>query len=233
MIDVRPTLRSNEFRAARIRSLKALVQASIDRSGGCDILDIGGTPQFWSNWRAEFDWSRTRLTCLNLWFDSPGDEWMRLVEGDARNLSTFGNCAFDVVFSNSVIQHVGNWHDMAAMAREVRRVGKSYFVQTPYFWFPIEPHTRTPLLHWLPESLAYRIVLARNTPFRRHSADVDGAMRLVQSARLVDSRQFKTLFPDAEIRRERLFGLTKSLIAVRNHLAPKETGTGAQEQTSP
>ena len=87
---------------------------------------------------------------------------VRCVVGDARQVQEFSDFAFDLAHSNSVIEHVGRWRDMAAMVLEVRRVARSYFAQTPYFWFPREPHARFPMLHWMPESWRYRILMARD-----------------------------------------------------------------------
>jgi hypothetical protein len=110
---------------------------------------------------------------------------------------------------NSVIEHVGRWDDMAAFANEVRRPAPRYFVQTPYFWFPTEPHARTLFLHWMPESWRYRILVQRTL------VCVGEAMKWIQMAVLLDKRQLKHLFPDARTVAERFFGLTKSLYAIR------------------
>jgi hypothetical protein len=136
-------------------------------------------------------------------------------QGDACDLSFAGDGEFDIAFSNSVIEHVGLWRDMQKMANEVRRVGKMYLVQTPYFWFPIEPHARTPFIHWLPDSMKYRIVMWRKCGYWGKQDSVSAAVETVQSAIMLDGRQMKSLFPDAEVRRERFLGLTKSLIAER------------------
>jgi hypothetical protein len=92
---------------------------------------------------------------------------------------------------------------------------KRYILQTPYFWFPIEPHARTPLLHWIPESWAYRIVMARKCGFWSKAETIDQAMRTVQSAKMLDGRQLAVLFPDGKIEREKFLGVTKALMAIR------------------
>jgi len=145
-----------------------------------------------------------------------GESLATMIQGDACNLDKIADNHYDIAFSNSVIEHVGMWSDMKAMAREVRRVSRRYLVQTPYYWFPIEPHARAPFLHWLPEPLAYRIVMNFKCGFWTKAQTVDDAVSTVQSARLLDRRQFQALFPDAEMRLERFIGLTKSLIAVRD-----------------
>ena len=77
------------------------------------------------------------------------------VQGDACDLP-FADGSFDVVHSNAVIEHVGGRARQAAFVREALRVGGRVFLTTPNRWFPVEVHTRLPLVHWLPESLAGR-----------------------------------------------------------------------------
>jgi hypothetical protein len=128
----------------------------------------------------------------------------------------FADNSFDLVHSNSVVEHVGTWRNMKAFASEVRRLAPSYYVQTPNFWFPIEPHYGVPLVHWLPQqmraSLLTRVGLGR---FSR-APDIDLAMEIVQDQELLTRRQFQLLFPEAELKIERLAGFPKSLIAVRS-----------------
>ena len=131
----------------------------------------------------------------------------------------FRDASFDVVFSNSVIEHVGDAASQERFAREVSRVGRGYWVQTPNRRFPVEQHLLTPFLHWLPGSWQRAIVprftvwsaLVRVTPDRRRFY----LEHYLNDVRLLDAAQVRRLFPGARVTRERLFGITKSLIAVR------------------
>ncbi len=78
------------------------------------------------------------------------------VQGDACALP-FADDAFDIVFSNAVIEHVGGPGRQALFVREALRVGRHVFLTTPNRRFPVELHTRLPLVHWLPERHAHRV----------------------------------------------------------------------------
>jgi SAM-dependent methyltransferase len=77
------------------------------------------------------------------------------VQGDACALP-FADDAFDLYFSNAVIEHVGGEERQQAFVGEAVRVARRAFVTTPNRWFPLEVHTRLPLVHWLPERVAHR-----------------------------------------------------------------------------
>lgn len=68
----------------------------------------------------------------------------------------FANERFDIVFSNAVIEHLTP-EGQRLMANEILRVGRSWFVTTPNFWYPIEPHHKLPLFQYLPRSAQARI----------------------------------------------------------------------------
>ena len=118
--------------------------------------------------------------------------------------------------SNSVVEHVGDWGRMCAFASEVRRVALSYFVQTPNYWFPIEPHAMTPVFHWLPKPVRVALVMRFQLGHWHRQPTVDAAVRRVDSARLLTRPMVAELFDDADIVAERLGFLTKSWIAVRS-----------------
>ena len=106
---------------------------------------------------------------------------------------------------------------MLKAAAEIRRLANAYYIQTPNFWFPVEPHFRAPWLHFLPEQLRARLVMRVRLGFAEtRSETMSDAMLQVQDARLLDRMQLAALFPEAEILDERFFGFTKSLIAIRS-----------------
>ncbi len=206
---------SRRFRAGRFRRLQALIDDIIAREGRCRIVDIGGTRYYWDI-AEDFVASRpVEITLVNKAPSDRADGKFTVVDGDATDLSQFGNQAFDLVHSNSVIEHVGDWAAMKKMASEVARLAPAYYVQAPNFWFPIEPHFRCAFFHWLPEQIRYRLVMTFALGFSERKETADDAMARVQSARLLDGGQMRALFPDAELYAERVAGLAKSFIAVR------------------
>jgi hypothetical protein len=135
--------------------------------------------------------------------------------GDACNLPSFADNSFDIAHSNSVIEHVGDWERVEAFAKETRRLAPVYHVQTPYYWFPVEPHFLIPIIHWLPEGFRAKIFLHISFVPRGLSPNMGAAMRRVESAYLLDRAQMAYLFPDAQIRFEWFGPFAKSLIASR------------------
>jgi ubiquinone/menaquinone biosynthesis C-methylase UbiE len=219
LFDIRPSSSNNIFRKRRVKRLNTLIDHYVKLNGVCTIIDIGGTASFWHTWKDHFDFEKIDVLCVNLDPVHGGRVEFSNVKvqyGDATNLSEFADRSFDVAFSNSVIEHVGMWRQQEKFATEMKRVAESYFVQTPYFFFPIEPHSRTPFLHWLPDALAYRIIMMKRCGFWPRAKDVSAAMNQIQSARMIGATQFSYLFDDAVVERERFLGWTKSLIAIRN-----------------
>ena len=135
---------------------------------------------------------------------------------------------FGVVFCSSVIEHVtvpkaDVWSiessrdfrkqakvSQSRFATEIRRVAKSYFVQTPYRHFPIESHTWLPCVNWLPRSWLLKLLRITNRYWVK---------RTQPDFYLLNRREFCQLFPDAEIYVERFLGFPKSLIAIRTNVS--------------
>jgi hypothetical protein len=179
------------------------------------ILDVGGSEFIW-----QFARVKPKLTFLNL---LPAVDTTRKcidqVAGDGRTLPFCDN-AFDVVFSNSTIEHVGTLADQQNFAKEVARVGRRYWVQTPNRRFPFEMHVMLPLVHYLPRKWQERLV-HRFTGWEMmvpHTKDIrrDYLYHFLYELRLLDTEELQKLFPNAKIGREWFLGMPKSLIAYRD-----------------
>ncbi len=177
------------------------------------ILDVGGYPWFWQD-----EIPRYKITLLNPHV-IPGlaKQYVgkfELAVGDGCELQ-YPDFSFDIVFSNSVIEHVGTYSRQQAFAAEVRRVGRALWIQTPAREFFIEPHLLTPFIHFLPRSLQLRLLRygtvwgLMTKPSKR---EVTG---FLDEVRLLSYCEMRELFPDCEIYREKFLGFTKSYIAVR------------------
>jgi hypothetical protein len=136
------------------------------------------------------------------------------IEADACDLSGIVDNEFHVVHSNSVIEHVGGRDRMKLFAAEVRRVAPRHFVQTPNYWFPVEPHTMLPFVHWLPHHLQISLVQRFKLGHWPRLHDRAEADKFLRENALLSKREFGELFPESSIRVERFFGLPKSLLAI-------------------
>ena len=197
--------------------LVAMVKDQQSRTGSASVLDIGGTLAYWRPLLPLLLASgRCRIHVANLSAPERSDGAIETsVIADGRSLP-FGDRSFDIAHSNSVIEHVGQWRDMAAFAGEVRRVAASYFVQTPNFAFPIEPHYGLPFIHWLAPQVRASLLQCRPLGRFDQAPQAGDAAMAVQDSHLLTRSQVTALFPDATIKSERFAGLAKSFIAVRH-----------------
>lgn len=120
------------------------------------------------------------------------------VQADATQRLPFDDDAFDLIYCSSVVEHIAPDH-RAAFAAEVKRVGRGFYVQTPAWEFPIEPHSLLPGAHWVPER-------ARRLYWRL------GAAGGWEDISLLGRDELERLFGPA--RAERLGGLVKSWVCV-------------------
>jgi hypothetical protein len=175
------------------------------------ILDVGGTEIFWKVMGFTGD-DNVHITLLNLSEEPVLLPNFASVVGDAREIK-FPDASFDVIFSNSVIEHVGQYQDQRRMAEEVRRVGKRYFVQTPNKYFPIEPHFLFPFFQFLPVSVRVSLIRHFNLGWIKKTPDYRTAMNIVEGTRLLSKEELLSLFPGASLHEEKIIGITKSFVA--------------------
>ena len=193
------------FRTKRMRQLWQL----FDLNSETIILDVGGN---------EFNWmlynSPLRVTLLNLSVPRERESNFIWVVADGRHLP-FKDETFDLVYNNSVIEHLGLIENQRLFAAECRRVGGNYYVQTPNKWFFIEPHLITPFIHWLPHR-AQKLLLRNFTVWGWITRPtLQYCESFMKELRLLDEREMKKLFPECKIYRECFLGFVKSIIAVR------------------
>ena len=140
------------------------------------LLDVGGTVDFWRD-RIPPGFS---VTILNLHDQEPMKSVQVLI-GDGCDLARFDDDSVDVVVSHSVLAFAGGWKRQQQMSREIRRVGRRYFVQTPNQGFPLDWRSLVPFFHWLPPS-------ARPGGFGAFG--LDGTRRLAMRSRLPNGLAF-------------------------------------------
>jgi len=218
---------SSSFRARRNIALREFIAKLTTRrgpeAGPFRIIDLGGRPPYWDLVGIDFlEKYDIQITCVNysdteLQKTPHSSGRIDQIVGDARDLHQFADNCFDMVHSNSVIEHVGQFPDMERFSKEVSRLAPCHYVQTPYFWFPIDPHfPRMPLLHWMPRSL--RLKMMRHVPLRAGGPykDMRKAMFHMEASIILDRSQFCYLFPTSRHRFESFLGLPKSMIAEKD-----------------
>jgi hypothetical protein len=206
---------STKFRARRLIHFIALVDEVLKIKKYCRVIDLGGNRDYWIDLEPVWKDRPLQITTVNLEAERIDDSRFESIQGNCCNMSQFQDNAFDIVHSNSVLEHVGRWENMKAMAGEIQRLAPRYFVQTPNYWFPIEPHFKFVGFHWLPEPVRIDMVLRMGLGAYPKASDIDQAQDFIEDSILLDARRFRSLFLDARLKRERFLGLTKSLIAMR------------------
>ena len=199
----------NRFRTRRGRLLRRQIERLADHLGrDLVVLDVGGRPDYWANVGLE---RIARIDLVNYsaaelereMAGAAASDVFRPRLGDARDLADYGDGSVDLVHSNSVIEHVGGWGDMTAMADEMMRVGRAGWMQTPAWEFPVEPHFRAPFLHWFGAPLRARM-LSLSLQKRHRQMDVHKRRRRVEMINLLSKSEVKALFPGKPLSVERV-----------------------------
>lgn len=204
----------NQFRQKRFELLKNGIEKLIQKDH-FKILDIGGDIQYWKN----IGWQHPacNIHLLNLYESKvPENETQQFSSSVGNGLSLeFKKGEIDLIFSNSVIEHVGSYANQQIFANEVRRVSDKYIVQTPSIWFPLEPHSLIPLFQFLPHPIRALLIMNFNINYFPKAKTYKEAIKVSHSTLMFTHKRFKQLFPEAEIQVERFLGIPKSYTAIK------------------
>lgn len=209
--NAKPGSLADRLRQKRFKLFQNLIQ---DLPRPVKIIDVGGTGLFWER-MGFIGQAGVHITILNLKPTPVNHEGFTSVVGDARDLKQFGDQEFDIAFSNSVIEHVGSFDDQQKMAGEMMRVAKKIFLQTPNYYFPLEPHFLFPFFQFLPLKLQTELVVNFNLGWYNKVPDREKAVQICRSVRLLKKSELKRLFPEASFYEEKFFGVVKSFIVLK------------------
>jgi SAM-dependent methyltransferase len=144
-----PRTRLASAAAARARARRhRLFLALTGATPATRIVDVGCGPLGLRAFAPGFDVTGVDLADRP---DYPGP----FVQADATRPLPFADGAFDLAYSNSVVEHLPP-ETRRAFAAELRRIARGWWVQTPAYSFPIEPHALLPAAHWLPVGVRRR-----------------------------------------------------------------------------
>jgi hypothetical protein len=175
------------------------------------VLDLGGTASWWR--RAP---ERPKsLTLINLAEFDESSASITAIQGDACAADELlPGASFDLVFSNSLVEHLGGHAQRLKFAEVVHKMAPSYWVQTPYRYFPVEPHWVFPLFQFIP--MAARVRIAPKWPVgHTHRWDSSAARDEVMFTELLSATELRTYFPDGQLLWERLGGVPKSMMITK------------------
>lgn len=205
-----PESLGSKFRLRRFKFFEEQFHKTFEGYDRVKILDVGGTENFWKNNSLLLS-GNISITLLNLEKEKTSNPNINSLSGDATDLSCFGSGSFDLVFSNSVIEHLYSFQNQKKMAKEILRVGKHHFIQTPNKYFFLEPHYALPFFQFVPSGIAY-FVLTKTKFSRMHKWDPGLAKAYLEEIRLLSLKEMKILFPNSDIYYEKVMGFNKSFI---------------------
>lgn len=196
----------------RPRRKQAFMQLFPEVAAGASVLDVGGTAGWWI---ADFP-KNVNISIVNLDDDhrqEVAENGFAFFKTDGRDLP-FADKEFDLTFSNSVIEHVGDLQDQKRFAHEAMRCGRKLYLQTPNKWFPVEPHLMTIFIQWLPFKISRRLLRYFSLWGLFAKPSQKKIDEFLLTTRLLTRRELNHIFPAAEIREEKFLGLTKSFIVI-------------------
>jgi hypothetical protein len=215
-----PNSWGSRIRRRRTAQLRTMIENySRHQPGPVRIIDMGGEASYWQIFGDPWLQAHgVKIDLVNLYGEklptNPNPDVYSMTVADCCDLSSVPDKSYAIAHSNSVLEHLNNWRQVAKFAATARRVAISYYIQTPNFWFPIEPHFGFFGFQLLPEAVRVDLIRKRALGNYPRADSLARAYDFVQDVRLLTGSHFATLFPEALIQRERLLGLVKSVTAI-------------------
>jgi hypothetical protein len=210
-----------KLRKKRAERIKTLIAECWEVYKEVNIIDIGGTKTYWKIIPSEFlESHQVHITIVNVpsWGLPLGhDGLFTVANGDGCDLASFADRSFHLAHSNSVIEHVGHWQKKVRFAQELKRVGERYYLQTPNFWFPFEPHFFTPFFHWLPKPIRIGLHRHLNLGWYGKAKSYSEARQNIDTCTLLSKKDLMKLLPGGQIYGERFGPWVKSFVVVGSH----------------
>jgi len=169
------------------------------------IIDLGGTASFWGGCPLPLDITIVNLPGSLIRVNPHGHHTVTFIEGDACDLPFISNGNFDIAFSNSVIEHVGPSENQVAFSKEVRRVARRFWVQTPSIWFPIEAHNHMPFWWAYPGPVKRKFIA-------RWKQKLPAWTEMIEGTTVIKRKDLEKMFPNGTLWTERFAGFPKSYV---------------------
>jgi len=200
---------ANKFRRKRFKLFLDLIK---NITKPVKIIDLGGTVNYWKQMGLT-DPSEALITILNIEEENETLPNTTFMKGDVCN-PPIDLKNFDLIFSNSVIEHVGSEQKRKQMAHLITSSCKSYYIQTPNYWFPFEPHFLFPFFQYFPRFIRIFFVKYFDMGWFKKTGDKKKAEEIVDSIYLLSLNEFSSLFPSATIHKEKVLFFNKSFTAI-------------------
>jgi hypothetical protein len=202
------------FRKKRALFIKEIIQFIFNENQRCNIIDLGGTEEFWNIIDTDFLYeNNVKITLINLHpYEIKNKQIFKMHHMDFFSLNPKDFPDFDLSFSNSVIEHLENNENQKKFANLQKIIAKYFYCQTPNKFFFIEPHFVFPLFQFLPKRI--QIFLLKNFRMGNFAklADEKIANKHLSEIKLLSKKELSILFPNISPKKEKLFFLTKSFI---------------------
>jgi hypothetical protein len=197
---------------ARARRAEMFVDTFPDL-GEMRVLDLGGVAAMWQAMSVV----PKQVVLMNEFdYPVPGGGVFSAIRGDACDPpASMRDEQFDLVFSNSVIEHVGGHYRRERFAETIHRLAPRHWIQTPNRYFPVEPHWLFPGFQFLSTSAKASVTRVWPGQMKRAPGERTKRMLWALSIELLTKSEFEFYFPSSQIVTERLCGLPKSFVAVK------------------